>query len=126
MNETTRRRPWLAALLELLLVGLGHLYNRQWIRAATWFSLVFTTALLFVPEPELLALARGGEFPTLRHIVPVFAVRLLAIGDAYRRATLSNVDDEDAVRCPNCRKPVDEELDFCQWCTVRFSELNDI
>lgn len=124
MNETTRRRPWLAALLELLLVGLGHLYNRRWIRAATWFSLVLTTTLLFVPQPELMAFAEAGELPTLRNVAPVFAVRLLGIGDAYRLAVLSNVN-EDTVRCPQCQKPLDEDLNFCQWCTTRLPELNE-
>ncbi len=38
MND--RYHPWLAALLALVIAGLGHAYLRRWGRAALWFGMI--------------------------------------------------------------------------------------
>jgi hypothetical protein len=45
-----RFRPYVAALLGMLVTGLGQLYLRRWLRAFAWFALAFGVSVAFVPE----------------------------------------------------------------------------
>ena len=49
-EEAPRKRPWLAAVLTVLIPGLGHLYLRLWGRALLWFVIVIGSVLVLVPE----------------------------------------------------------------------------
>lgn len=81
-----RRRPWLAALLSFVCVGLGQLYNGEW-RRALGFCLAFVLADGFI------ALTFGVATPSLLTVVWLLALALAGIGlrivaavDAFRRA----------------------------------------
>jgi hypothetical protein len=142
----SRKRPWLAALLAFLYPGLGHVYLRAWLRALAWFLLAMLTAALVVPPSVIQAMETGGWEALLtateslppEALVPLFAVRGLNILDAYLLARRSNAPQADASgpdagagagaspeTCPNCGRDLDEDLDFCPWCTYRLDGDGD-
>jgi signal peptidase I len=67
-TEPKKRRAWLAALLSLLLPGLGQLYNRQ-VRLA--LVLIILNLILSVPGKWLFAAVPADV------VVPVYAIGLL-------------------------------------------------
>jgi hypothetical protein len=132
----------LAALLAFLYPGLGHLYLRAWLRALAWFLLAMLTAALVIPESVISAMEAGGlealvaateDLPPAV-VLPLFAVRGLNVLDAYllaRRAADAGAETatgtetgtgSGAATCPNCGRDLDEDLDFCPWCTYRLDE----
>lgn len=121
---TTRKRPWLAAVLGGVVVGGGHIYLRRWRRALGWMILIFGVTLVFVPESALETL-NAFEMPPLREVAPMLLVSVLSIADAYAIARLNNARLEtattaeggDSVRCPNCGRETDADLAFCHWCS---------
>lgn len=135
MNDTkSDKRPWLGALLAFLLPGLGHVYLKEWLRSAMWFAFAVSAVLLFVPLPEAAttgAVDIGGTVDAavqatqdlpLEAMLPIWVVRLFSAIDAYWLALQDSREVESGERCPACGKPVDEELDFCQWCTTPLPE----
>jgi hypothetical protein len=129
------RRGVLAAVLGLLYPGLGHVYLRKWVRALSWFALALVVAAVVVPTSAYEAFEAGGfdglleasESFGMEVTLSLFAVRLLNVADAYlvavREAAASAAGhvptaDEDAT-CSNCGGELDEEIDFCPWCTQR-------
>lgn len=135
---TNRFRPWIAAAFAFLYPGLGHVYLRSWFRAAVWFALALATAWLVVPADYLAAVEQNGldgiltasETLPLSTVVPLLVVRALNVVDAYltaARQAVPSPDGDEGPPCPHCRKPLDEDLDFCPWCTTRFdtSEENE-
>ncbi|MEZ5651105.1 MAG: signal peptidase I [Burkholderiaceae bacterium] len=80
------RRPWLAALLSLVLPGLGQLYNGDPNRAI-WWLLLFVLGSLPVPAATALWLPAIVTGPALA-LALIFAVGIwiLAIADAWRGA----------------------------------------
>ena len=118
----SRTRPWLAAVLGVAVTGLGHLYLRRWMRALGWLLAVFATGTLFVSDAALQAFATGERFPIVE-LLPVVAVSTLSVVDAYLLAVSkrfgAEYDDEDRTVCPDCGRPADANLDFCQWCSTR-------
>lgn len=118
MSATVKsKRPWLAALLAVLLTGLGHLYLREWFRAAMWYGFALSAALIFVPESTVQALVENGTRPALAEIAPILAIQVLSVVDAYRVALKRNVMAGETP-CPHCGRPLDEDLQFCHWCTT--------
>lgn len=129
-----RLRPWIAAAFAFVYPGLGHVYLRSWLRAAIWFGLAMATAYLVVPADTLAAFEQNGldglvaasESLPLSVIAPLFVVRTLNVVDAYLTATRQQIPkpgtDDEGDPCPQCGKPLDEELDFCPWCTTRFDD----
>ncbi|WP_132057262.1 zinc ribbon domain-containing protein [Halorussus amylolyticus] len=134
------KRPWLGALLAFLLPGLGHVYLREWLRSMMWFAFVVSAVLLFVPIPDsAMATAESGSMETawtaameatedlpLEALLPVFVVRIFSAIDAYwialrNRGVSDGGDGEEGADCPACGRSVDEDLDFCQWCTTPLS-----
>ena len=89
MSEHTRRRPWLAALLALVVSGLGHAYLRRWARAFGWYVAVTAAVLLFVPESALSG-ALAGDPPAVRDVAPAAAVVVASVIDAYVVALRNN------------------------------------
>ena len=113
MGATSQKRPWLAALLSILVTGLGHIYLRQWLRALWWVALVLVAGMFFLPD---------GVFfetqPSVSEIGPVFVIVALCVLDSYllarvhnRRIAVSNLE-----RCRVCGKELDPDLTFCWGC----------
>ncbi len=124
--DSTGKRPWLAALLSVLYPGLGHVYLRLWGRALLWFlSIVTATALLVPPEvyPSTLSVRAAMEAARalpLTVSLTILLMTMLNVLDAYMMARQSGEERPEGKKatCPNCGKEVDEDLEFCQWCTT--------
>lgn len=133
-----RPRPWLAALLAFLYPGLGHLYLREWARSLMWFVLGVGTVALALPQDAIAeasitdpgslvsaseTMAAQASTVGLLVVVTVFA---FSIADAYTIARGARIrrarraSDEATQACPVCGRELDEELDFCHWCTTEF------
>jgi hypothetical protein len=123
MSRVSRKRPWLAALLGLTITGLGHLYLRRWRRAGAWLVLLFGVAVLFVPPEAMDAYLNSGD---IRAVAPVLLVGIASALDAYFLARSHNSTVREVVErgtfCPNCGREVDDDLDFCQWCTTQLRD----
>jgi len=126
-SDSTGKRPWLAALLSVLYPGLGHVYLRLWGRALLWFlSIVTATALLVPPEvyPSTLSVSAAMEAAQALPLTVSLTILLMTglnVLDAYMMAKQSGEESSEGDgtgTCPNCGKEVDEDLDFCQWCTT--------
>ncbi|WP_424014812.1 DUF7575 domain-containing protein [Halorubrum xinjiangense] len=89
MTERTRRRPWLAALLALVVSGLGHAYLRRWARALGWYVAVAAAVFVFVPESAITG-AFAGDPPAVREVAPAAAVVGASVIDAYVVALRNN------------------------------------
>jgi hypothetical protein len=127
VSARTGKRPWLAVVLALVYPGLGHIYLREWLRALVWFFLVVTGSTLLIPAstvPETLSI---GAFMTAAEAIPpenglaLISITFFSMADAYwvakRRNQVSMV--EERTTCPNCGKDLDDDLEFCHWCTER-------
>ena len=125
MSETGKKRPWLAALLGLLVSGLGHLYLREWLRSLVWFSLYLVSFELLVPdaimpaEPTLAAYQGMAEALPLDAALALSSIVIFGMIDAYLLAkrTHRQAEVEAGNTCPHCGKDVDDDLAFCHWCT---------
>lgn len=143
-SSETKKRPWLAALLSILWPGLGHAYLRAWARALLWLLMLVLTSVVLVPPsitPSSVSveafMQAYRQIPTSVSLV-VFALTILCALDAYRlarernreRATAtagrfqSATSDESGqlTTCPNCGKELDEDLDFCPWCSYELAD----
>ena len=132
-----QRRSIVASILAFIYPGLGHVYLRAWLRALAWFGLALVTAAMVIPESALTAFQTGGlsglleasqNFP-LEVTLSLFVVRVLNVIDAYltglQRTTEPEPEPESAGSCPECGRELDEDLDFCPWCTTRLDEAED-
>jgi len=130
MTDTGRKRPWLAALLAFVYPGLGHVYLREWLRAILWFGLVFSTTTLLVSDSVVAPLSEGVSVETVLTVtqnVPIevslvlLVITVVSMADAFYMATREN--DQAAVvegaKCPHCGKELEDNLDFCHWCTTK-------
>ena len=130
MVESDQKRPMLAAALALLSPGLGHVYLREWVRALLWFSLVMLGVSILAPEPTTPAATNPEAIWTAslemtralswQATGALLAISLLSVVDAYRIATEINAAAaiEEGQQCPYCGRELDEEIDFCHWCTA--------
>jgi hypothetical protein len=127
-QSTSRKRPWLAALLAVLVTGLGHLYLWRLRRAVGWLAASVLVTFLLVDQAAFETLA-GGDLGTdaVLAVWPMYAVVALSVVDAYLIArtpategesTAPSTDDGDAPSCPHCGKELDPDLEFCHWCTT--------
>ena len=135
-----RPRPWLAAVLAFLYPGLGHLYLREWARSLLWFALGVGTVALALPQDAVAdasvtdpnSIVNASETMTaeastvgLLVVVTVFAFSIvdaytIARGARARRAR--EAAGTATPDCPVCGRELDEDLDFCHWCTTRLDE----
>ncbi|MDZ5813322.1 zinc ribbon domain-containing protein [Halorubrum sp. AD140] len=109
MADHTRRRPWLAALLALVVSGLGHAYLRRWARAFGWYVAVTAAVFVFVPESAISG-AFAGEPPAVREVAPAAAVVGASVIDAYVVALRNNRAHErerETVRASGRTEPTD-------------------
>jgi hypothetical protein len=139
-GQTQRKRPWLAVVLAFIYPGLGHVYLRKWGRALLWFAMILASTMVLIPEgaaPSELsveAITASAEAVPTGVSLFVLALSLLSVLDAYWLATRANevaqqrTDDGEEVDvgdCPHCGKELDEDLDFCPWCTERLVEPDE-
>lgn len=134
MGGRTHKRPWLAAVLAIVLPGLGHVYLRSWLRSLGWFWIGVLSMVLFVPEELIAGVDSMADAMSLSANLPVEAtVALLLVTvfnalDAYWQARAGATpvptdamgsDRDGQARCPHCGHDLDEDLDidFCPWCT---------
>ncbi|WP_418284586.1 DUF7575 domain-containing protein [Halorubrum sp. DTA46] len=89
MTDRSRRRPWLAAVLALVISGLGHAYLRRWARALGWYVLITATVVLLVPDAAVDSLF-AGDRPPLIDLAPVLLVVAASVIDAYVLALRNN------------------------------------
>jgi len=127
-RNLTRKRPWLAVFLAALGTGFGHLYLRRWWRAIGWVVVAVGAVVLLVPEAALEAFATGGQLAPL-DIAPLVIVSAVSALDAYQLAVLNNYlvrmyehNAGTVQSCPECGRPLDDELEFCHWCSARLPE----
>lgn len=137
-QQVSRKRPWVAVLLTVLVPGLGHIYLRLWGRALLWVGLSILSSYLFVPDsavPETFsseAFMAASRNLGAEAAVVLLAVSLFCMVDAYVMARQINAfvasrdsgGDGETKRCPNCRKELDPDIDFCHWCTTELEESN--
>ncbi|MXR51154.1 zinc ribbon domain-containing protein [Halovenus sp. WSH3] len=120
--------------------GLGHLYLRLWGRAALWAGLTALGLVLAVPGenwPDSLsteALLAPFQSLPFESIVLLSGVLALCIVDVYLMALRRNellerservAAGESPQQCPNCGKELDQDIDFCHWCTTEIRADGD-
>jgi len=93
MSDRSLRRPWLAALLALLVSGLGHAYLRRWARALGWYLAVAAAVFVFVPDGAITT-TFSGDPPPVRDLAPAAAVVGASVIDAYVVARRNNREYE--------------------------------
>lgn len=119
-------RAAIAIGLSVLYPGLGHVYLREWIRALAWFAIAILAAMLVLPvelveatETEGLGiLLRTNEFLTFEAITALLAIRMLNAIDAAILALKPTEPTQPTNNCPNCGGELDDDIDFCPWCTT--------
>ncbi len=97
MSEISRRRPWLAVVLALLIPGLGHAYLRRWGRALGWYVGITATLVLLVPDAAIDQLL-AREPPPLADVLPALIVGAGSVVDAYVIAVRNNREYERRMR----------------------------
>ncbi|QFU84649.1 zinc ribbon domain-containing protein [Natronorubrum aibiense] len=131
-QSISQKRPWLAALLAALVTGLGHAYLRRWRRAFGWLAVAFLTTALFVDPTVVDTVATGGGgLDELVATGPMLLVVGLSIVDAYLLAraqtvvsSVPNAASEESHTCPHCGNELDDDLEFCHWCTESLEGRN--
>ncbi|MDQ2049897.1 zinc ribbon domain-containing protein [Natronolimnohabitans sp. A-GB9] len=124
---------WLRAIaaagLSVLLPGAGHAVLRDWVRALLFAGLYFTTVWLFFPTDQLAAAGSMSEMmdvaadiDTMTQLTILFVTMIAALDATFRALGFppeSGNGDGDGPSCPECGKALDEDLEFCHWCTTR-------
>jgi hypothetical protein len=101
--------------------GAGHVYLREWRRAASWFTFVVGAGLILLSvfgDPTSVTFATLDQVPS-EVTGPLFVLLFLSTFDAYYVAA-RGVRDETESRCPVCRGELDPEVRFCPWCATEF------
>ena len=129
MSETGRKRPLYAVILAFIFPGLGHFYLRSWLRGLLWLGLMFLlTGVLVVsgaiqPVGDLTmeALSASYQSRPIEVTIASVAITTLNVVDAYWVATNDTEKEsvDTGVSCPNCGKELDDDIDFCHWCTTQ-------
>ena len=128
------KSPLIAVVLAVLYPGLGHVYLRRWGRAFLWFVTIIATVVWLVPPSAMPATLSVDAIVQAQANLPqhvalvALVLSALSVLDAYRIATNSGqepaettpVSDDGTQTCPNCGKELDENLEFCHWCTTEF------
>jgi hypothetical protein len=130
-----------AATLAVICPGLGHAYLRSWVWSVAWFVLGAGTVGAVLGQAGIDPATFGSPFGLLEAVlsqtsflsllllqvvVTVNVAHAYALGQLVDQATLSRSDGqpgEEALRpCPACGEPLDEDLEFCHWCTYRLDD----
>jgi TM2 domain-containing membrane protein YozV len=133
MTETGRKRPLLAVVLAFIFPGLGHFYLRKWGRGLLWLGSLFGLSILFVvtgaiePVTQLSMDGLSSAYQSRPTEVTIGSVVIttLNVVDAYWVAVNQNQtkEIEAGTTCPNCGKELDEDIDFCHWCTAQLEPV---
>jgi hypothetical protein len=99
MSEPSRRRPWLAVVLALLISGLGHAYLRRWARAFGWYAVITATLVFLVPDAAVDQLL-AREAPPVADVAPGLAAVVASVVDAYVLAVRHNRRERESVAAP--------------------------
>lgn len=124
--ESTRKRPWLAAVLALPVTGLGHLYLRRWQRAVGWLLVVMATTVLLIPSGVVESpLTLAGT--SVSEVAPLFFIVGLSAIDAFLLARRENLVTEihSAQRCSHCYREHEVDVAFCEWCGVSLPDSSE-
>ena len=137
-KEFSHKRTWLAALLTVFVPGLGHLYIQMWGGAILWFLLYFVATVLLFPDqsaPDELSidgLVAWSEAMPLEVTLTILGITALCMVDVYirtkqinRHASRQADSGGDIQYCPNCGKELDEDIDFCHWCTTELETATE-
>ncbi|ELY74698.1 zinc ribbon domain-containing protein [Natrinema pallidum] len=141
-------RALLAAGLSVIMPGAGHVLVRDWLRAALFAGLFLSASAVFLPIDQLSAVGPVTSVSDINAYADVMAeetdviaqfflsfIALFAAIDATFRAlghSPGGTGGAEGPTCPECGKEIDEDLQFCHWCTTRLepmepeSETNDI
>ncbi len=118
-------RTWLAVLLAVVQPGLGHVYLREWLRAVLWAGLFVSAVLVLFPEPSSSAGIVESSQQMVQEASPaaLATAAVVVVGNAVDAGLLASGwktdHSTDGNSCPNCGEELDEDLDFCPWCTTR-------
>ncbi len=93
MSDSSRRRPWLAVLLAIVISGLGHAYLRRWARAFGWYVAITATVVVFVPDAAVEGILAGDRAP-ISELAPAIVVVAASVVDAYVVAIRNNREHE--------------------------------
>ena len=135
-REFSRKRPWLAVLLTVIIPGLGHFYLRLWGRAVLWLGLSMLTSFAFVPSgavPEsfsVSAIMEASQSLSTQGTVVLFGISLFCIVDVVLMTRhinnyVTRTETEGVKHCPNCGKELDQDIDFCHWCTTELETTDE-
>ncbi|WP_302080949.1 zinc ribbon domain-containing protein [Salinibaculum rarum] len=134
-GRSKKKSPLVAVVLAVLYPGLGHVYLRRWGRALLWFVAIIASVVWLVPPEAVPTTFSIDAILEARAAVPervalvALVLSALSVLDAYWIAansgtaqadTTSPVGEDGTQTCPNCGKEIDENLDFCHWCTTEF------
>jgi len=134
MTDSGRKRPLLAVVLAFVFPGLGHFYLRKWGRGLVWIGLTLAVSTLlvvtgtvemvdeFTTEAVLAAYRARPQEATIASVV----ISTLNVADAYWVAIRENRSQEieSGRKCPNCGRELDQDIDFCHWCTTRLEPVD--
>lgn len=84
-----RYRPWLAAVLALVIAGLGHAFLRKWGRAVLWFATILGGAFALTVLNGASEAEAPTELPT-EVLLPILFLYLLSAVDAFLVARRQN------------------------------------
>ncbi|AFZ72262.1 DUF7575 domain-containing protein [Natronobacterium gregoryi] len=125
---------WLRALaaggLSILLPGAGHALIRDWLRAFVFAGLYLSAIVIFLPSPDQLTAAESltemgelvsAETDSIGQFALSFIALFAAIDATFRAFGVppDNTEGAEGPTCPECGKELDEDLEFCHWCTTR-------
>lgn len=128
------KRPWLAAVLAFIVPGMGHLYVYMWGRALLWFALYFVSTQFLLPDgaiPDSLsldAMTTAASNAPLAVSLLILTITALNVVDAYLATKHVNqriTGPAPTASCPHCGKDLDEDLEFCHWCTTQLDETEN-
>ncbi|WP_049922783.1 DUF7575 domain-containing protein [Halopiger djelfimassiliensis] len=122
-------RALVAAGLSLLMPGAGHAFNRDWLRAALFAGLFITAAAIFLPTEQIAATESmaesmdvvAAETDTRAQFLFSFIALFAALDATFRALEFppTSAGSSEGPTCPECGKELDEDLEFCHWCTAR-------
>lgn len=120
MSPQAAKRPWLAAVLGLMITGLGHLYLREWTRALLWLAMATLAAVFFVPDGAIADTA-------IVDLIPIMVVVVMSVIDAYLLGRQHNrrLAVAQRQRCPHCGKEMDLDVSFCWYCAAELPRAHE-
>ncbi|MFC4246813.1 zinc ribbon domain-containing protein [Natribaculum luteum] len=128
-------RALAAAVFSVLLPGTGHVLLREWVRALLFAGLYVSALAIFLPVDQLATTETvteamtivDAEMSRLHQFVLSFIVLFAAVDSALRAMGIPPGSDDggDEPACPHCGRPLDEDLEFCHWCTTRLDRKDD-